>query len=216
MAEAQGNVGLEPPQPPRRARYPVDRWATRSDFRSAALIVVVLAVAGALLGLIWQDISPRTKGFVYLPNAIIPQENESLVATDGRFVLLTAAVGVVVAVAAWLHRSSRGPVVAVALAAGSLLGALLTEVVGQATGGGESGGALNATITMQVSVHARGLLFVEAVLALLIYEMCVVFSKRDDLGRAGDVGYAGASLPAPSGFPPATTSWPSQTLGPDQ
>ena len=212
MAEAQGNVGLGSPQPRGHAMHPVDPWATRSDLRSAAVIVVVLAVAGALLGLIWQDISPRTKGFVYLPNAIIPQENESLIAADGRFVLLTAAVGAVVAMAAWLHRPSRGPVVAVALAAGGLLGALLTEVVGQATGGGESGGSLNATITMQVSVHARGLLFVEAALALLIYEICAVFSKRDDLGRASEVGYASVPLPAPTGFPPAATSWPS----PDQ
>ena len=214
MADAQANMGIEVPG---RTFGPPEPWYTRHDLRTAGVIVVALAVVGALLGLVWQAISPRTKGFIYLQHAIVPEEKESLVATDGRFMLLTAAVGVVVGLAAWLHRSSRGPVVAVALAAGGLLGAVLTEVVGRATGGGKTDAALNATITMQVSLHARGLLLVEPILALLIYETFAMFSKRDDLGRPAEVRPETASVAPPSGYaPPPSAPWPSPVAGPDQ
>jgi hypothetical protein len=216
VTDAQGNIGLELPG---LTPGPAEPWATRSDLRTAAAIFVGLAVVGAVLGLVWQEISPRTKGFVYLPHAIIPQEKESLVASDGRFMLLTAAVAVVVAVGAWLHRASRGPAVAVALAAGGLLGAVLTEVIGRATGGGQAGGALNSTITLQVSVHARGLLLVEPALALLIYECFALFSKRDDLGRPFVAKHQAPKSPAPSGYPPPagpSMPWPSPVAGPEQ
>ena len=209
MADA-ANVGTG------RTFGPPEPWFTRHDLQAAGVIVVALAVVGALLGLVWQAISPRTKGFIYLQHAIVPEEKESLVATDGRFMLLTAAVGIIVGLAAWLHRSSRGPVVAVALAAGGLLGAVLTEVVGHATGGGQADAALNATITMQVSLHARGLLLVEPIVALLIYECFVMFSKRDDLGRPAEVRSEIAPICPPTGFAPPAAPWPSPVAGPDQ
>lgn len=151
--------------------------------------MVGLAAAGALLGLLWQQISPRTKGFVYIPpHGIIAEESESLIAGDGRFVLLTCAAGLVAAVAAWFRRSARGPAVALALAAGGLLGALVTDRVGQATGGGQNGGTLNEVITLSVRVHARGLLLLEPAIALLVYAALALFARRDDLGA--DVAYA--------------------------
>lgn len=168
------------PAPPGGARSVP--WFSSRDLGPAAVVLVVLAAAGALLGLLWQHISPRTKGFVYLPNGIIPDEKEAFVASDGRFLLLTAAAGVVVAVAAWLRRSSRGPAVALALVVGGLLGALLTDLVGRLTGGGHDNGALNSVITLPVRVHARGLLLVEPALAALVYSACALFAKRDDLG----------------------------------
>lgn len=151
--------------------------------------MIGLAAAGALLGLLWQQISPRTQGFVYIPpHGIIAEENESLIASDGRFVLLTCAAGLVAAVAAWSRRSSRGPAVALALAAGGLLGALLTDRVGHATGGGHDGGTLNEVITLSVRVHGRGLLLLEPAIALLVYAVLTLFARRDDLGA--DVAYA--------------------------
>jgi hypothetical protein len=157
-------------------------WFTSRDLGPAAVILIGLAAIGAVLGLIWQEISPRTRGFVYLPNAVIPEEKESLVASDGRFLLLTCAAGIVVAVAAWLRRSARGPATALALVLGGLLGALLTDFVGRLASGGHDGGALNAVITLPVRVHARGLLLIEPALAAFVYAACTLFAKRDDLG----------------------------------
>ena len=174
-------------QPPPPA--PAQPWFTSRDLGPAAVIMVGLAAAGALLGLLWQQISPRTQGFVYVPpHGIIAEENESLVASDGRFVLLTCAAGIIAAVAAWSRRSSRGPAAVLALAAGGLLGALLTDRVANATGGGHDGGTLNEVITLSVRVHARGLLFLEPAVALLVYAACALFSRRDDLGA--DIAFA--------------------------
>jgi len=168
---------------------PAQPWFTSRDLGPAAVIMVGLAAAGALLGLLWQQISPRTQGFVYIPpHGIIAEENESLIASDGRFVLLTCAAGIVAAAAAWSRRSARGPAAALALAAGGLLGALLTDRVGHATGGGHDGGTLNQVITLSVRVHARGLLLLEPAMALLVYAACALFSRRDDLGA--DVAFA--------------------------
>jgi hypothetical protein len=173
-----------PPQP-----VPSQPWFTARDLGPVAVIMVGLAVAGVLLGLLWQQISPRSQGFVYVPpRGIIAEENESLIASDGRFVLLTCAVGLVAALAAWSRRSARGPAAALALAAGGLLGALLTDWVGHATGGGHDGGTLNQVITLSVRVHARGMLLLEPAIALLVYAICALFSRRDDLGA--DIAFA--------------------------
>jgi hypothetical protein len=175
----------QPPAPP----APSLPWFTARDLGPAAVIMIGLAAAGALLGLLWQQISPRTQGFVYVPpHGIIAEENESLIASDGRFVLLTCAAGLVAAVAAWSRRSARGPAAALALAAGGLLGALLTDRVGHATGGGHDGGTLNEVITLSVRVHARGLLLLEPAIALFVYAACALFARRDDLGA--DIAFA--------------------------
>ena len=181
MADPLSNVGVGITEPPAPQPEP---WVSRDDLRGGALIIAVLAVTGVVLGPVWQAISPRTKGFVLLAHAIVPEENESLVAADGRFVLLTGLVGILAGAVMWMHRSSRGPASATSLALGGLLGAVLTDVVGRAIGGGRATGAVGATVTMQVSVHARGLLLIEPVLALLVYAVGALFAKRDDLSRS--------------------------------
>jgi hypothetical protein len=195
VADPYSAVGLGIPEP---SAHAVGPWATRRDFRVAGLVFAALVVIGVLLGLIWPGITPRAQGFVYLKHTIVPLETESFVASDGRFVLLTAPVGIVAGLGAWLHRASRGPVMAAALATGGLLGALLTEVVGRATGGGKTSGALGDGLTLPVTLHARGLLLVEPVLALFVYSVGALCAKRDDLGRPGDPEPDGAWLPAPS------------------
>lgn len=186
MTESQ-EAGQPPPPspPPPRPRAP---WVSAGDLRAAAWLAGALTVAGALLGLVWQAIAPRTHGFVYMPHSVVPDESEAFIGTDGRFTLLTGAVGLLAAVIAWMWRSARGPSVAVALAGGGLAGALLTDVVGNAVGGGANDGPLNAMFTLPVAVHARGLLFVEAMLALLVYGSFALFAKRDDLDRREDLG----------------------------
>lgn len=185
MTEPQP-LGLPPvpPVPPR----PREPWARAGELRAAAWLAGALIVAGPLVGLVWQAIAPRTQGFVYMPHSVVPDESEAFIASDGRFLFLTGAVGLVAAVVAWTWRSSRGPVVAAALAAGGLVGALLTDLVGRAVGGGHADGPLKATFTLPVVVHARGLLFAEAMLAVLVYGACAVFAKRDDLNRREDAG----------------------------
>jgi len=158
-------------------------WVTRRDLRVGGVLVGCFALAGVLLGFVWLAIAPRGHGFAYLNHTVLPLENESFVASDGRFLLLTAGVGLAAGLLSWLDRASRGPAVAAALGAGGLFGAVLTEVVARVTGGGTTTGAIGDTLKLPVTVHAPGLLLAEPVSALFVYGVFVLFAKRDDLAR---------------------------------
>lgn len=211
------NAPVTYPQPPAPSQAPAARprpWFTSRDLGPAAAILVALAAVGAVLGLIWQAISPRTKGFVFVPpNGVIPEESESLIAADARFLLLTGAVGIIAAVAAWLRRPARGPATALALVAGGLLGALLTDFVGRLAGGGHATGALNAVITLPVRVHARGLLLVEPAIAAFVFGAFALFTRSDDLGVVDEqTGPASATLVEVHPAAGEAVDWPSRRI----
>lgn len=155
--------------------------------RAGIYIVAALAVAGAVLGVLWKVWSPPGPlGYVVGPHAIQADETEAFVAADGRFAVITALTGIIAAVTLWFAKPLRGPVTAGALAAGSLLGALLTELVGHVLAGGHSSGPPNSVIAhLPLSVHMTGLRFVEAAAAILVYGLFVSFAPSDDLGRPG-------------------------------
>lgn len=156
------------------------------ELRVGAGLLLALLVVGTLLGPLWQAISPRTVGYVAAAHTVIPDENEALIATDARFVMLTGAVGVLTAVLMWTRVPWRGPTVVAALAFGGLLGALATALVGGWTGGGTVDGAVRSVVTLPVAVRAHGLLLVEALLAVTVYGVLVLFASSDDLGRTSD------------------------------
>ena len=159
--------------------------AGAAQLRTGAVIVLALAVIGVVLGLVWLWWSPaRPIGFVIAPHAVQPDETEAFVAADGRFAALTAGVGLLAGVVVWCLRSVRGPVAALALAVGGLAGALLTETVGHAFGGGASSGKTQTVIThLPLSVHMTGLRVLEAAAAVVVYGLLVSFAASDDLGR---------------------------------
>ncbi len=193
-----------------RAPTPADRACEtgqvsrlpRAELRAAGLLVGVLAVVGAPAGWVWQAWAPRTVGLV-TSGGLIPDEKESFMAGDGRFLLITGAIGVVAALLAWTRRSVRGPVVPVGLLVGGLAGAALTDLVGRLTGGGTSSGTPGTLVTPPVRVHAPVFLLGEAALALFVYGVCAVASSDDDLGRV-------VADPAPHDEPvPAVPQLPS-------
>ncbi|SDJ15244.1 Protein of unknown function [Frankineae bacterium MT45] len=148
------------------------------------LLLAAFAVVGALLGLVWAHFAPgRPLGYVVSKDAIIPDETESFIATDGRFAIFTAVVGAIFGAAAWTRRGTRGPIMVLTLALGGLIGALLTSVVGTAVGGGSASGTPNTVITMQLAVHAKPMLAFEAFTAVFVYTLAVLFTDRTDLGR---------------------------------
>jgi hypothetical protein len=181
----------------------------REDLRFAAVVVLVLAVIGAVLGLVWAAWSPPgPAAAVFGGGKFEPEDNEAFVAGDGRFLVIAAAAGLVAGLIVWRRVGRRGPLVALALGVGGLLGALLTELLGHVSGGGSftgkrfpSGDGTTHEITahLPLSLHAQGLLFVEPALAALVYGLLVAFAVRDDLGRpdpARDARLAAASVDA--------------------
>lgn len=163
--------------------------AVRADLRIAAVLAVSLAVLGAVLGLVWAAWSPAgPRALVLSPGVIEPDETEAFAAGDGRFLVISAVVGVFAALIAWRMSRHRGAPVLLALAVGGVVGALLMELVGHLTGGGTFLGLPNTLIAaLPLSLHMQGLLFVEPGLAVLVYGMIVAFAVRDDLGRPDPV-----------------------------
>ena len=113
-------------------RPAAEPWVTRGDLRFAAFVVAGLAVTGALAGLVWGAWSrTATRGLVYTKTAIIPDQTEGFISSDGRFAVITAVIGLVAAVIVWRWRGARGPFTAAALAGGCALGAFITDLVGR-------------------------------------------------------------------------------------
>ena len=178
-------------------------WVIRRDLYVGGWIIAALALVGIPMGLIWQAVSPRSAGLVTPSGAIIPDETEAFIGADGRFALLTGIAGLIAAIVVWTRRSWRGPATVVALALGGVVGALVTALMGHLTGGGRSTGKAGAVIMLPVSLHATGLLFFEAAIAVLVYGLLVAFTTRDDLGRTES-----AAHPEPPDQPGAgETGW---------
>lgn len=187
----------DPPAPVLEARVGagVD---VRGDVRAALVLAAAVAGLGALLGLVWAAWSPPgPRALVLAPGVRQPDETESFVAGDGRFLVISVVVGVVTAVVAWRWAARRGPWVLAALAVGGLAGSLLMELVGHLTGGGTFDGLPNTLIeALPLSLHMQGLLFLEAGAATLVYGMFVAFAVRDDLGRPDPIRES--LVPAPA------------------
>lgn len=202
------------------------RWVPAEEVRTGLAIIAGLVVVGALLGIVWELWSPPgPPGLIVSPGEIQADETEPFIASDGRFAVLAIVVGIVAGVVAWLLRRSRGPAVAAALAVGGVAGAALMNLVGHSLRGGSTRGAQYAVVRhLPLSVHATGLLFLEAAVAVLVYLLCASFAAADNLGRpepalavptAGSVG-VGGEVQDPGGDADAAGGLEQRDLPPQQ
>jgi hypothetical protein len=167
------------------------------DLKFAAYLTAGLTALGALLGLAWSAWSPPgPAATAFGGGKFEPSDTEAFIASDGRFLVLVAGVGLLAGGLAWWRARNRGPFVVLGLGVGGLVGALLTELVGHLTGGGSftgkrytfsDGSVHEVTLHMPLSLHAQGLLFIESAAAALVYGLFVAFAVRDDLGRPDPV-----------------------------
>jgi hypothetical protein len=214
-----GGPALVPPAPPRPTG---GDSAARSRERqvqlsAAALVATALAVLGAALGVVWDLVSPDTPpGIVSPPGIQVDDTHEAFAGIDGRFALITAVVGLLAGFAAWSVRRARGAYVAIGLAVGGLLGAMLTHLIGHLLRGTGSyqytSGGTAFLNHLPLNVQMKGLWFVEPALATLVYSLLVAFAAADDLGRP-EVRRPRRALapvaPAPLPAAPAAPSLPS-------
>lgn len=151
----------------------------------AAVVAGVLALVGAVAGLVWAAWSPAgPRALVVQPGAYIPEENEKFVAADGRYLVIVAALAIAATLVTWFLPRTRGVLVFCGLVVGTGAMSLVAEGVGQLAGGGTYHGRANTVIAqLPLTVHARGLFFVGPALASLLYGLLVAFAVRDDLGR---------------------------------
>jgi hypothetical protein len=215
-----------PVEPPRLSRV-----------GAAARVVAGMALLGAVVGAVWAWLAPpvqivialtkggdRVRGYV---------GDQSDLVFLGAFLMtgLLFALAVSSAVAVWQWRAHRGPVLAAALSLGALAAAGAAAGVGAALARWRHGtvDVLGAAVSPEHRIvyaqqspavffgHtpwqiAASVVFPAGV-AALIYAMCALSAKRDDLGAWPPVEVLVTSVtdpvPTAAGDPPADPSSPS-------
>jgi LPXTG-motif cell wall-anchored protein len=197
----------------RPAARPV-RWTglhgAREDLRSGVLTVLVLALAGLPVGLLWLWLAPRAS-FRVTATGVEPigatPSSELFMADDGVYLLVLAGLGLLAGLAVWLLRRHRGVVVLVALAAGMIAAALVAWQLGQLLAPGPSHAELadvGGAVTTGLHLGATAAVAVGPFAAVLVYLVASTLTSRDDLGRAdrdGEPAPALASEEQPAGEP---------------
>jgi hypothetical protein len=184
VASVNPSAAAGAPLPGLRPARGAERVEWRNSLRAGALIVLVLAVVGALLGMLWAWWSPPVPAGEVLRGGLLRDEKEGFAAADGRFVVITVSVGLVAGIGLWFVRAQRGPSTVVALGVGGLVGSVLTALVGYLVGGGTTSAPVGTIIAhLSLEVQMRGVYLFEAIIAVLAYAVLAAFAAADDLGR---------------------------------
>jgi hypothetical protein len=178
------------------------------SWRPLALLVTAQLLAGVLAGLVWRMTAPSTVSYLLSggngkPPFVIPDESESQIAGDGRFVLLSVLLGVVFGLVAWRLRTDRGPVVLGALAVAGLLSSVLARAVGELLSTGSAHRQLNAAFTPQLSLHAVPALAIQAFFGVLVYTARAGLSADPELTDRDPAGGHASAAPNPANRDPA-------------
>lgn len=212
-----------------------------SHLQAAIRVVAALVVAGVVVGLAWAWLAPPIQLVIALTKSgdrvrgYVGDESDLLFL--GAFVMsgLLFVTAVAAAVAAWQWRPHRGPVMVAALAVGSLAASGAAAGVGAAAARWRHGAVdvMAAPVTPEHRVYytyeAGSVFFgsgpfqiaasviIPAGVAALVYAICALSTKRDDLGAWPPeevpvlVAPSGVSGPAPTAAadPPSDPSPPS-------
>ena len=159
-----------------------------ADLRSSVRLVLVLALAGLVAGLLWRGLAPRADFRITGagPVAIGDPPAELLMADDAVLALVLTAFGLLAGTAAWFLRRRRGVATVLALAVGASLMAVIAWQLGEILGAGPTKAELadvGNVVTTRLALHSLPALALAPFGALLAYLVPVITAHRDDLGR---------------------------------
>ncbi|MGW6910628.1 AAA family ATPase [Streptomyces sp. NPDC054940] len=190
--------------------YEQDGPGMKTEVREAAVVALVVALSGALLGVLWWWLAPSVPlvGEVLDKNWVVyfkDTEGEQAAGVDGTFTLLALAFGLVSAVVVFLIRRRGGVPLVVGLAVGAFLGSLLAWKVGVWLGPSQDVIAhakevgKGVTFSAPVKLGAKGAWLVWPLAALVVHlGLTAMFGPRDadpyqeQLGARPDQGPYGA------------------------
>ncbi|ETK36420.1 hypothetical protein MPTA5024_09050 [Microbispora sp. ATCC PTA-5024] len=143
----------------------------RVNLTAIAVTVLVLALLGAVAGLVWSALAPATR-YVLIDGGpqLADPETQTLIDADGWFTVVTGAAGLLSGAGAYVL-SRRRPVEAlVALAGGGLLAGYVALLVGRtAKGTAQAAGPAGLTATSSLTVTAHGVMFAWPLLATGVF-----------------------------------------------
>jgi hypothetical protein len=160
----------------------------RRDWPAGLVLLVGLAVVGALVGLLWWQLAPRAQFSITSdgPQVIGNPSQELLVADDSIFVLLLAGLGLLAGAGAWLLRRWRGITALVGLALGMLAAGAVAWWVGRLLAPAPTRAALThvgGRVTTSLDLGSAVELAVGPFTAVLVYVVAALYARSDSLGR---------------------------------
>ncbi|WP_196054665.1 DUF2567 domain-containing protein [Nocardia aurantiaca] len=180
----------------------------RREVRAAAVVCTVFAAASALAGVAWAFLAPAEQLLVVEPDRGTALTGESVHRFDALaiFVLIGIALGVLGTAAAWRWRRVRGPVLLSGIVLGSLGGALLVKVVGEAVAERlhtrPAHPAIHSIVEFAPSVEGWAALIAQPLAAAVTVLFLAALSTSDDLG-SGEYLPFGGHRPAPIAIAPS-------------
>jgi len=193
---------------------PEPQLPSRSLRRTAVVAVLtglVVAAAGAPLGVLWHFISPTVPVIDAGANGFVVNDPspEEYIAADGWFTIIGFAFGLVAAIVAWLVlRRHRGPGLLLGVTLGALAAAPVAWYTGRLIGRSayehwRSVAAAGGTYQAPPDLHAKGALLVPAFAAVIVLTLLAGWSNDPDLDRPGAKPGYGNQLPAENGHEPS-------------
>ncbi|GAA0219960.1 DUF2567 domain-containing protein [Cryptosporangium japonicum] len=157
------------------------------DLVAAVILALVLAATGLGTGALWSWIGPHVPVLMTANGPILAEYyGESSAGQQATFGGLALVVGLLAGPIAYVIRRRRGPIVLIGLAAGCLAAAWISWKFGVWVGQSEYESLLQIAapgreFEMPVELDARGLLFLEPLVAVLGYVLVAAWSRYPDL-----------------------------------
>jgi hypothetical protein len=200
IAESAGGPPGASEDPPAVDRARLGRLtAALPERRALVRLVLAQLLIGIAIGLVWLSSAPTSVSYMLdtgQGGVIVPAESEAQVAADGRYMVLTVLAGLTFGLLAWRLRGNRGPLMLPVLAVSSLLSSLLAMATGQLLSTGRRSAPLNTAFHPPLVLHASAAIFLQALLAVLVYTVFVGLSGDQDLGRTAGQPVEPADQPA--------------------
>ncbi|MEV6242080.1 DUF2567 domain-containing protein [Lentzea sp. NPDC051838] len=193
MDEKAAPVRIEPlPEPPYVYHYirPRPKVVVKRDLLPGLVVLLTTFAFGLPAGYLWSWLAPAQLKIVSPnDNKFYPIGVESYHRLDALmvFVMIGLGAGAITGIAVWLLRQRRGPVVMLAMTAGSFAAAWFTQYLG----GNVAAGAYPVpatikpgdTLLVAPSLETWWGILAWPLAAALAYGCCAAWNGLDDLGR---------------------------------
>jgi hypothetical protein len=157
--------------------------------------MAICVIAGVVQGMVWAFVAPGIPYQVLADGRYggLPTTSTYHFVDVAVFALSGIAIGIVLAVGAWLARAARGWQLLVALVGGSLLGATIAWAIGAWMAPGTDPASVGATgagsiVIAPPSTGTMLVVLAQPAFAAAVYTFLVAWNGHPDLGRSGAPG----------------------------